>query len=111
MFGLSVAPLFAPALTPTPLEGQTGQVDGLGRPDGGTAHGIALLMGVEEPGDHVHTAVVDFRRLGVLVGVDEIAAEGLDHYLVGFRFHPRGDETGQVKAGFPSRFSSSWINW
>ncbi len=76
-------------------------MDGLGRPDSGTAHGVALLMGMEEPGDHVHTAVVDLRRLGVLIGVDEIAAEGLDHYLVGFRFHPRGDETGQVQGRVP----------
>ena len=72
-------------------------MDRLRRADGGAADGITVLGRVEQPGQHVDAAVVDFGRLRVLVRVDEVPAERLGHQHVGFWLHPGGDEAGEVE--------------
>ncbi len=86
-------------VAPTELHGQAGEVDGLGAPDGRRPDAVLVLAGAEEPAQHVHAAVLQGHRLGVLVPVDGVLVGRLGHEAVGLVVHVGGDEGGQVEGG------------
>ncbi len=74
-------------------------MDGLGASHRGRAAAVVVLRGAEEAAEHVDAAVLQGHGLGVLVPVDGVLVERLDHEALGLVVHVRGDEGGQVEGG------------
>ena len=93
-----------PPRTPAPFQRQTGQHDGLARPDRRHTGRAGRVLGVQtgrvkEIGDHVHASLLDRCRRRVFVLVDHVLVERLGHQFFGLWIHPRGDERREVEAG------------
>jgi len=96
VFTLGLA-LVLPAL----LHGQRAEHDGFGGADGRGTHGVGVLVvggDVEEARDHGHAAVLDVGRDGVLLVVDEVLGERVDHQFLRLLLHVGGDERSQAVA-------------
>jgi extracellular factor (EF) 3-hydroxypalmitic acid methyl ester biosynthesis protein len=90
-----------PPRAPAPEQRHPGQHARLAGPGCGAAGRVPAHGGVPEVGQDVHAARPQFRRLRVLILVDHVLGQALGHQHLCLRFHPGGDERGQVQPRVP----------
>ena len=86
-------------VAPAPLERHAAEHRRLARAGRRTARRARGVWGVPQIGQDVHAALFDRRRLRILILVDHVLVDGVDHQLSRLAFHPRRAERRQVLAG------------
>lgn len=86
---------------PAPLQRHAGEHARLARSGRRTADGGGRIRRVPQIREHRHAAPLEFGGAWVLVLVDHVLVLALVHQHPGLRFHPGGDEGGEIQPRVP----------
>ena len=88
-------------LLPAPLEREPAEHRRLARARRRAAGRLVRFRRVPEAAENVHAAHLELRGLRILVLVDHVLVEALDHEPLRLRLHPGTDERGEVESRVP----------
>jgi hypothetical protein len=85
---------------PPPFSSENTQDDSLATADGGDTQSLAVSViqwSVEQPGDHIDAASLDFTESRILLDIDEVLVEIGHHELLRLLLHVGGDKGGEIE--------------